>query len=70
MQFSNNLSLTVTLKWGQGHQNLISPFQCLNNIVVQVCSNPFIHSGDRVHTNHFPTNLSPHLENGVKVNKI
>ena len=24
----------------------------------KVCSNPFIHSGDRVHTNHFPTNLS------------
>ena len=44
---------------GQGHQNLISSFPCLNNIAVQVWSNPFIHSGDRVHKNHIPTNLSP-----------
>ena len=43
---------------GQGHQILISSFPCLNNIVVQLWSNPFIHSGDRVHTNHFQTNLS------------
>ena len=44
---------------GQGHQNLISSFPCLNNTAVQVWSNPFIYLGDRVHTNHFPTNLSP-----------
>ena len=34
--FFNNLSPCVTLKWGQGHQNLISSFPCHNNIDVQV----------------------------------
>ena len=45
---------------GSRSQNLISSFPCLNNIAVQVWSNLFIHSGDRMHTqtNHFPTNLS------------
>ena len=31
-----NLSPSVTLKMGQGHQNLISSCPCLNNIAVQV----------------------------------
>ena len=36
--FSNNLSPNMTLKMGQGYQNLISSFPCLNNITVQVWS--------------------------------
>ena len=54
-----NLSPRVTLKRGQGHQNLISSCPCLNNIAVQVWAKS-IHSFWREGAEkQFSNNLSP-----------
>ena len=54
-----NLSPSMTLKMGQGHQNLISSCPCLNNIAVQVWSKS-IHSFWRhCEGKPFSNNLSP-----------
>ena len=56
---STNLSLSVTLKMGSRSPKSNQFFSMSQQYSCTSLVKSIIHSGDKVHTNHFQTNLSP-----------
>ena len=62
----------VSLKLGQGHQNLINSLNYPNDKYIKFCLNTLFGTRDRVQTRFFGQNLTfkVHFVNEVKVIKI